>query len=207
MNQPQRWVFLCSSLQGRCRSGGAGQRQVWGTDGVFAWNSCQHRTAGGCFQGEQRRHGFPHLIVCYSCRCIDFIGFHCVLAFSCVQEKGTNCWNSGVVLKSIDTYDAAELNKALLCDVSSKPVSFEIFPPPSLPPGKGRQRQCQPAPSAAGVPGRHPGHSRCRRLHQVWEIPDRRDGWVDHRDWTVTLVGSSMSRLFYMIAAYQSYKL
>lgn len=42
----------------------------------------------------------------------------------------------------------------------------------SLSPGESRQRQWQPAASAAGIPGRHTGHSSRRGLHQVWQIPD-----------------------------------
>lgn len=43
--------------------------------------------------------------------------------------------------------------------------------------GKSRQRQHQPAPSAAGVPGRHTGHRGCRGLHQVWKVPNWRQRW------------------------------
>lgn len=44
-------------------------------------------------------------------------------------------------------------------------------------PGESRQRQRQAAPPAASVPRRHTGHCSCRGLHQVWQVPDRRDRW------------------------------
>lgn len=44
-------------------------------------------------------------------------------------------------------------------------------------PGESRQRQRQAAPPAARVPRRHTGHCSCRGLHQVWQVPDRRDRW------------------------------
>ncbi len=53
------FILLCIILiQGCSWPGGAGQREVWGADGVFTWNSCQHSAAGGCLKGEQRTHWF-----------------------------------------------------------------------------------------------------------------------------------------------------
>lgn len=52
-------LFCTVAFQGCSRSGGAGQREVWGADGVFTWNRCQHSTASCCFQGEQQVFTLP----------------------------------------------------------------------------------------------------------------------------------------------------